>query len=134
MSRVVNFEISTKDPERAVKFYGNVFDWEIKKKEPFEYWLVNTGNDKMSINGVIMLNKLDIGVSNTIIVDNYDEFANKIEKSGGKRLSGVIYIPKLGVIGTFQDTEGNKFAIIEYGKKLKIANKIIEGDINESIC
>jgi predicted enzyme related to lactoylglutathione lyase len=134
LSRVVNFEISTNDPERAVKFYGNVFKWKMEKKDPFEYWSVNTGNDEMSINGAIMLNKFDIRISNTIIVDNYDEFANKIEKAGGKRLSGIMYIPKLGVTGTFQDTEGNKFAIIEYGKKLKVDNKIIEGDINESVC
>jgi uncharacterized protein len=134
LSRVVNFEISANDPERAVKFYGNVFKWKFEKHEPFEYWLVTTENDEMSINGAIILNKLDITVSNTIIVDNYDEFANKIEKAGGKSLSGIIYIPKLGVMGTFQDTEGNKFAIIEYGKKLRIENKIIESDVNQSIC
>lgn len=134
MSRVVNFEISTDDPERTVQFYGNVFKWKIKNHDPFEYWNVNTGNDEMSINGAIKLNKCDIGVSNTILVDNYDEFASKIEKAGGKSVSGIIYIPKLGVTGTFQDTEGNKFAIIEYGKKLKIDNKIIEGDINEGVC
>lgn len=134
MSRVFNFEISANDPQRAVKFYENVFKWKIKKHVPYEYWHITTGNDEMSIDGAIILNKLDVMVSNTIIVDNYDGFANKIVKAGGKSLSGIIYVPKLGVTGTFQDTEGNKFAIIEYGKKLKIHNKIVEGDINESIC
>ncbi len=133
MSRVVNFEISTNDPERAVKFYGNVFKWKIEKHDPYEYWQITTENDEMGINGAIILNKFDIRVSNTIIVDNYDEFANKIEKAGGKSLSGIMFIPKLGVVGIFQDTEGNKFAIIEYGKELKIDNKI-KGDVNESVC
>ena len=31
MPRVVHFEISADDPERAVKFYQKVFSWEIKK-------------------------------------------------------------------------------------------------------
>ncbi len=78
MSRVVHFEISVDDPERAVKFYGNVFNWDIKKWDPFEYWMVTTGkDDEPGINGAIMPNEFDVSVMNTIHVDNYDEFAKK---------------------------------------------------------
>ena len=44
--RVIHFEISADNPERAVKFYRKVFDWKIKKWEgPAGYWLVTTGED-----------------------------------------------------------------------------------------
>ncbi len=40
MPRVVHFEINADDPERAAKFYQNVFGWKIKKWEgPIDYWL-----------------------------------------------------------------------------------------------
>ena len=52
MSRVVHFEILADDPERAVKFYLDVFKWKIEKWDPFEYWLVTTGDDdELSNNG-----------------------------------------------------------------------------------
>ena len=46
MPRVIHFEIPTDDPERAAKFYRNVFGWEIQKWDgPVEYWLVTTGDE-----------------------------------------------------------------------------------------
>ena len=43
MSRVIHFEISADDPERAVKFYEKVFGWKIDRWGPVEYWLATTG-------------------------------------------------------------------------------------------
>jgi predicted enzyme related to lactoylglutathione lyase len=44
MPRVIHFEINADQPERAVKFYSEVFGWKIQKWEgPMDYWLVYTG-------------------------------------------------------------------------------------------
>src|SRR3990172_1844198 len=53
MSRVVHFEISADNPERAVKFYHNVFGWKITRWDgPMDYWIITTGRDKEpGING-----------------------------------------------------------------------------------
>lgn len=115
MLRVVNLEIFANNPEITVNFYGNV-ECKIEKLEPFEYWLLTTRKDEMGVDSIMMLDRFDIRIANTIIVDNYDEFSNKIIEAGGKSISGTMYIPKLGFTGTFQDTEGNKFAILEYEK------------------
>ena len=81
-----SFEISADDPERAVKFYGKVFNWKIEKWDPFEYWMVTTGkDDEPCINGAIMPNDFDVSVMNTIRVDNYDKSAEKIVNAGGKK-------------------------------------------------
>jgi len=52
-------------------------------------------------------------VRDTISVDSYDEFAKKIEKAGGKMLTEKMEIPMMGYTGSFQDSEGNIFAILE---------------------
>jgi uncharacterized protein len=117
MSRVVHFEIPAEDPERAVKFYENVFKWKIDKWDQFEYWLVTTGEDnEPGINGAILPKDFSANVRNTINVDSYDDFAEKIENAGGKMLSEKMKVPELGITGMFQDTEGNIFGIIEYNK------------------
>lgn len=44
MPRVVHFEISADEPERAVKFYTDVFGWDVKRwGGPKDYWLITTG-------------------------------------------------------------------------------------------
>src|SRR5215469_1323983 len=44
MPRVVHFEIHAQEPERAARFYSEVFGWEITKwGGPVDYWLIKTG-------------------------------------------------------------------------------------------
>lgn len=115
MPRVVHFEIPADDPERAAKFYKEVFGWKIDKWEgPFDYWLVTTGeDDEPGINGAIMAKEMGELVRNTIGVDSFDEYAKKIEAEGGKLLTEKMEIPGIGVMALFQDTEGNISGIIE---------------------
>ena len=40
MSKVIHFEIPADNPERAIKFYEDVFGWEIEKWELGDYWLI----------------------------------------------------------------------------------------------
>ena len=44
MNRVVHFEFDVEDPERALKFYSEVFKWKIDKWGPANYWLIVTGS------------------------------------------------------------------------------------------
>jgi predicted enzyme related to lactoylglutathione lyase len=115
MPRVVHFEIPADDPERAVEFYKEVFGWKIDKWEgPFDYWLVTTGEeDEPGINGAIMSKEMGEMVKNTIGVDSFDEYAEKIEKAGGKMLMEKQTIPSVGTMAAFEDTEGNVSVIIE---------------------
>jgi predicted enzyme related to lactoylglutathione lyase len=88
MSKVIHFEIPADDPERAIKFYEDIFGWEIVKWEHGDYWLVSTGpDDEPGINGAIMPKKDDDMVRDTISVYSIEEFAKKIESQGGKMLS-----------------------------------------------
>ena len=45
MPRPVHFELEAEDPERAVRFYTDVFGWKFDKweQEGFPYWLITTG-------------------------------------------------------------------------------------------
>jgi uncharacterized protein YndB with AHSA1/START domain/predicted enzyme related to lactoylglutathione lyase len=114
MSKVVHFEIPADDPQRAIKFYKEVFGWKIEKWEGMDYWLVTTGSDdEPGINGAIMPKDFGSMVRDTISVDSYNEFAKKIEMEGGKMLTDKMEIPNMGYTGSFQDTEGNVFGIIE---------------------
>ena len=89
MPKVIWFEIPAADPERAIKFYEDVFGWKIEKWDgPFDYWLITTGpDDEPGINGAIMTKEMGDMVRDTIGVDSYDDFAKKIVKEGGNEIN-----------------------------------------------
>jgi len=122
MPRVIHFEICVDDPDRAIKFYKDVFGWKIGKwGGPLDYWLVEAGKGKEpGINGALM-KRIDPRATtiNTISVPSVDEFIKKIEKSGGKRVTKKEPIPGVGYFAYCQDTEGNTFGIMESDKSAK---------------
>ena len=44
MPRPIHFEIHAADPQRAIRFYTQLFGWTFTKWEsPMDYWLIKTG-------------------------------------------------------------------------------------------
>ncbi len=116
MSRVVHFELPSDNPERAVRFYKEVFGWQFQKWDgPQEYWLISTGPDgQPGINGG-MMRRQQPGAStvNTVDVASVDQSAAAIEKNGGKIVMPKMPIPGVGLLAYCQDTEGNVFGILQ---------------------
>jgi uncharacterized protein len=117
MNRVIHFEISAENPERAVSFYKQVFDWDIQKwAGPMDYWLVGTGDKKETgINGAIKHRvKANQGTVNSVHVASIDAALKKIVQAGGKIVMEKTPIPGLGFHAYCEDTEGNLFGLLEY--------------------
>lgn len=120
MSRVTHFEISADNPERAVKFYSEVFGWRIEKwGGPVEYWLAFTGEGP-GIDGALK-KRADpaAGTVNTIDVASIFEFMAKVKEEGGEVITPKMTIPGIGYHAYCKDTEGNLFGIMEADESAK---------------
>jgi predicted enzyme related to lactoylglutathione lyase len=115
MSRVIHFEISADDTERAVGFYREVFGWEFQKfGGPRDYWVVTTGEDaEPGINGGVFRREGPVNFVNTVKVASVDEAASKIVERGGKVVVPKMNIPGVGNLVYCHDTEQNVFGILE---------------------
>ena len=124
---VVHFEIPADQPERAVKFYRELFGWEIKHLGPagatgIEYWLVQTvptdaegKPTEPGVNGGLMRRMMPGQAPvNYISVEDVDEFARKAERLGAKVVVPKMPVPGMGWFVQLKDTEGNVFAIWEH--------------------
>ena len=114
MSRVIHFEVSAENPQRAIGFYSEVFGWEITKwPGPQDYWLINTGpKDKPGIDGGMFVRKGAVGHVNTIDVPNVDDYAAKVTQLGGEVVVPKTPIPGVGYLVYCKDTEGSIFGIM----------------------
>lgn len=114
MPRVVHFEISAQDPEKAAEFYEKVFGWKVTKWEgPVEYWLVETGDaEEPGINGGIMrTDDLFSGTVNSVVVTDIDPYLEKVKQNGGEIVVDKHAIPGVGYNAYGRDVNGNLFGI-----------------------
>ena len=120
---VVHFEIPADEPERAVKFYRELFGWKVEKMGgPMDYWLVQTVPSdakgrptEPGVNGGLMRRMMPGQLPvNYISVENVDEFTRKAERLGAKLVLPKKPVPGMGWFAQFTDTEGNIFAIWQH--------------------
>jgi predicted enzyme related to lactoylglutathione lyase len=118
MGRVVHFEITADDVERAKKFY-EIFDWEISDANmpglpSMQYLIAKTGEGVMGTDGAIMTRQFR--KEPTIIwisVDNLDDMIEKVKSSGGKTVGDKQTVPGIGDTIYVSDTEGNTIGLIQ---------------------
>jgi hypothetical protein len=130
MDRIIHFEIRAGNPERAAKFYNDVFGWEINEwvmpgvhmKDENRYWLVTTGpENEPGINGGLVFRQgpaptdgqpLNAYVC-TIGVSNLAESVKKVLDSGGKVDMPRMPVKGIGWWASCRDTEGNLFGMMQ---------------------
>ena len=116
MGRIIHFDMEALDPERAITFYRDVFDWEFTLWDgPMEYWLIKTGpDDKPGIDGGLSRTESEKPATiNTIAVENLDLVLERLTLAGGRIVREKSAIPGVGWIAYCLDTEGNYFGVIE---------------------
>jgi predicted enzyme related to lactoylglutathione lyase len=120
---IVHFEIPADEPERAAKFYRELFGWEITRwgeaAEGVEYWMVRTvptgatgQPTRPGVNGGLMRRMMPGQAPvNYIGVASVDEFVRRAERLGAEVVVPKTPVPGMGWFAQLKDTEGNVFAI-----------------------
>lgn len=119
-NRVVHFEIEAKDKDRASKFYADAFGWDMQK-QPEEYGgyvMAVTGDPKQAggINGgLFQVEKKELNAFSCVIaVDDINKTMADVKAAGGKVLDDKpVDIPNVGLYLKCEDTEGNRFTLLQ---------------------
>ena len=120
MPRVEYFEFTAEDPDRAAKFYAEVFGWETTRwNDTDEYWMVKTGEDsEPGINGgMIRRREGSPNATTSIAVDSVERYLAKVTESGGTVVVPPKTVPTVGIYAYCKDTEDNIFCIWEPEKE-----------------
>lgn len=86
MAKVIGFEMSSQEPEKAAAFYSKVFGWEVAEPK-WDYWAVSTGSEeKFGIDGGISKGPSDFpfGTRIQLEVDSIDEALKKAQEFGAR--------------------------------------------------
>jgi predicted enzyme related to lactoylglutathione lyase len=115
MSRVTHFELPADNPDRAIRFYSDVFGWNFQKWEgPMEYWMIETGKEGAGIDGGLMRRETpESALTSVIEVDSIDESIKRIEQKGGTIVVPKSSIPSVGHVAYFHDPERNLLGVFQ---------------------
>lgn len=122
--KVVHFEIPFEDGDRAQKFYGETFGWQVMPMPGMDYTIVMTGpsdpeegpTEAGFINGGMFERSAQFeGKAPIIVIDvpSVDDALRKVEAAGGKAASEKLPVGDMGFAGYFTDTEGNIIGLWE---------------------
>lgn len=122
--KVVHFEIPFDDGDRARKFYGGTFGWQLAPAPGMGYTMAMTGPSDPEqgptelgfINGGMFERSAEFpGKAPNIVIDvpSVDEALRKVEAAGGKTVTEKMPVGDMGFTGYFTDTEGNLMGLWE---------------------
>jgi predicted enzyme related to lactoylglutathione lyase len=125
MDKVVHFEITFDDHQRAKEFYGSVFDWDLDDNDMGNGVVYTTattvpiGDDRLpkepgAINGGFTGRGAETpNPVITIGVDSIDDTLKKVEAGGGSTVTPRTPIENMGAFAYFKDSEGNVMGLWE---------------------
>jgi len=126
LNKVIFFEIPADEPKRAIAFYQGAFGWMMNEIPQMHYTQIGTVEaDRLGVRGIPkepgainggMVKRSD-PVNNPVIyirVDDIDQAAAKVEKSGGKILTPKSPVGNFGFAAYFRDTEGNVVGLWQF--------------------
>jgi uncharacterized protein len=125
MDKVVHFEITYEDQERAKDFYRTVFEWDLNDVPMgggMNYTTATTvpideqmmPKEPGAINGGFTTKGAETPAPVvTIQVDSIDDTLKKIEAEGGSVVTPRTPIQDMGAFAYFKDSEGNTMGLFE---------------------
>ena len=110
-------EIPADEPERAKRFYTDVFGWSFEPETPgfegYHTFTTPVGRDgtagAIGKRGEMAPEQLRLYAN----VDSIDETLAKIAEAGGSVVEGKAEVPGMGWYAVFKDPEGNELALWE---------------------
>jgi predicted enzyme related to lactoylglutathione lyase len=129
MPRPIHFEIHAENPQRAIRFYTDLFGWMFSKwNGPQDYWLIKTGEPGTpGIDGGLLPRRgagpAAMQATNafvcTVDVADLGAAMRKVGDLGAKIVVPKMAILAVGWLAYANDTEGNIFGMMQMDTQAK---------------
>lgn len=117
---LTHFEIPADDPDRAKRFYGDLFDWRFQDVPGFEgYHLFTTPVGQEGMGGAIGKRgeSAPDEMRTYVNVDSVDATLPRVAELGGRVIEEKAEVPGQGWYAVIEDTEGNRIALWESARR-----------------
>ena len=109
---VMWFEVQSKDPDQAQRFYAELFGWNVDADNEMGYGMVMDNTEGIG-GGIGGDGGGPGGVMWYVQVPDPEAALQKAEELGGTRLMGPMDVPGGPTIAHFQDPDGNRVGLMQ---------------------
>ena len=120
-ANLASFAVHVDEIDRAIAFYTAVFGWRFEPWGPPGFYLIQTGDDAdPGVRGLMHQRhepRAGTGLNGfepTFAVDDVEAVAAAVTANGGTLTMPPAYIPTVGTLIRFLDTEGNDVGAMRY--------------------
>ncbi|RJQ44321.1 MAG: hypothetical protein C4545_01695 [Anaerolineaceae bacterium] len=113
---IVFWELASHDAEKSVKFFQDVFEWDLKMDERLGFYVIEVGKDAPEVDGgIFTLKRAKLPfLTLYILVEDIEEMAEKVVAHGGYLLEGIQSTPGgSSRLCLFNEPSGVTFAMLE---------------------
>lgn len=110
---ITHVDIPVDDMDRAVRFYSDVFGWQIASPPGFEGYPMWQAPNKISGGGFGQRDASLTTMRSYVEVDSIDDILAKIVAAGGKQVQGKQEITETSWWAVAEDSEGNQIGLYE---------------------
>jgi predicted enzyme related to lactoylglutathione lyase len=112
---IVFWELASNDQEKSVKFFQDVFGWNIEFSERLQFYIVSPDHAPSQMaGGIFTLSRAKLPFLTIYIqVDDIDAMAKKVEEFGGYIVEPPVEISPGNRICLFNEPSGVTFAMIQ---------------------
>ncbi|MFC2172311.1 VOC family protein [Acidobacteriota bacterium] len=116
---VVFWELASNDQEASVKFFRDVFEWDIEFSERLGFYIIPAGEKAKGVDGgIFTLKKAKLPFLTVyLLVDDIEAKAKLVEKHGGHIVEPPIEISPGTMICLFNEPSGVTFAMLQPKEK-----------------
>jgi uncharacterized protein len=107
----VHIELHTQDPDKAKRFYGELFEWALEEYPDMNYTIINVGE---GTGGGMMKSPMPDAAPQWVpyvLVEDVAASTEKAKSLGATVLEGVTEIPDMGWFSMLVDPTGAAFAL-----------------------
>ena len=112
---IVFWELASHDAEKSVKFFEDVFEWELPMNERLGFYTTSADSHTSGLDGgIFTLKKAKLPFLTLFIqVEDIEEKARKIEECGGNIIEAPHTLDSGSSICLFNEPSGVTFAMIQ---------------------
>jgi predicted enzyme related to lactoylglutathione lyase len=111
--KVVHFTVPVDEPQRAITFYQQVFDWHVSESGPPGYWSVQSDPGEGIDGGLCWRSDDDPTPIVYVQVDDIRAALTRTVASGGDVIGDRMPIPGTGWMARIRDPEGNIIGLFQ---------------------
>ena len=108
---IIHVEFQVNDVQKAMRWYADLFGWEMQYDAPTNYGMFKTKPDDYIDGGFNLITEHPVGTVAYVETDDLDGMLKKAQEQGARLIQDKTIVPGRGIYALISDPDGNAIGL-----------------------